>query len=56
MCLSFGFLIQEFIICLLYCLKTVCEFQLTPLCKMTSFSRFHTSLGYEVMQTCIKLT
>jgi hypothetical protein len=36
---QFGFSIQEFFICLFKCQKTafVCEFQHTPLCKMTFF-------------------
>jgi hypothetical protein len=54
----FAFSIQEFFICYFYCQKTafVCEFQHTPLCKMTFFSRFHTSCGYEILLTCTLLT
>jgi hypothetical protein len=50
----FGFSIQEFFICLLYCQKTafVCEFQHTPVRKMIFFSMFHTSCGYEILGTC----
>jgi hypothetical protein len=50
----FGFSIQEFFIYYFYCQKTafVCEFQHTPLCKMTFFSRFHKSRGYEILLTC----
>jgi hypothetical protein len=53
MCLSFGFSLQEFLLCLLYCLKMafICEFQHTPLCKMTFFLRFHKSRGYEILWT-----
>jgi hypothetical protein len=40
---------------LFYCQKSafVCEFQHTPMCKMTFFSRFHMSRGYEILLTCI---
>jgi hypothetical protein len=54
MFLLFGFSIQEFFICLFYGQKTafVCEFQHTPLRKMIFFSMFHTSCGYEILETC----
>jgi hypothetical protein len=32
------------------------NFSITPLCKKTFFSRFHTSRGYEILVTCTKLT
>jgi hypothetical protein len=52
MFLLFGFSIQEFYICLSYCQKMVfvCEFQHTPLRKMSFSSMFHTSCGYEILR------
>jgi hypothetical protein len=56
--MPFGFLIQEFLICLFNWLKMgfVCEFQHAPLCKMKFFSRFHMSCGYENLWACTQLT
>jgi hypothetical protein len=43
---------------LFYCQKLafVCEFQHTPLCKMTFFLRLQKSCGYEILLTCTQLT
>ena len=47
MCLLFGFSFQEFLLCLLYCLKMafICEFQHTPLCKMAFSQGFICLVG-----------
>jgi hypothetical protein len=50
MCSPFGFLIQQFLICLFFGKKIafVYEFQHTPLWKIIFLSMFHSSCGYEI--------
>jgi hypothetical protein len=54
MCLPFGFQYDDFSYVFSFWQKPafVCEFQHTPLRKMIIFNMFHTSSGYESLETC----